>query len=668
MQYWAQAVTLSVFLSLSLCMTKETHAAPNSELELDPVLVQAPTKSAFVHPSLLAGKHTRLNSQDYVASLIDLERILNQQQGIQIRRLGGLGQFSYPSMRGATGKQIQIFWDGLPLTSLNDGSASLPAVGLSSLSHIDIYQSTLPVELGATAIGGALHLISKESPKDSGELSAGLGTYGAKTLGGFISQRYQRWQLLAGLDGLQADNDFTFIQTRNSFSNPNQATQEKRRNNAAQQGLGLLRINYQASQALTLSALWQQLYFLRELSSFNNHPDNQAYLRNHKQHLSLKAHYNQGNKQLNLWLMRGTGKQLYDDSQSKIGLGAQRILYASQGSQAHIDVQHHFAMLSALFSANLQQERIDSHDTRLTQSQSTATCYSTGNCPQQYQRQQATLGTRLQWQLTPAIILSIQGNHIWLKDSNQSSYGFAKTQQTTQHNTGDIGLNLNLTQAHRLSVLYAMQLRPVATYERFGDRGMTVGNPNLQAETAKGITLSLFSEFRAVNTQLSLYQRTRHNAITGEADSRGVIRYNNTALTLHQGLEAGIQLQLSANIKIKANSGYHLQRIKEADLHSIIGNFTPNQRRFDSFYELTYRPNNWQAGLSYLRQTGGFYDAFNLLPIAVKEQINAQLGYRWQHASLMLDLLNLNNNRTSDFAYYPAMGRQAYIKFRYQFY
>lgn len=636
-------------------------------LKLEDVVVNAQPQSQ-VHPNELVGDHERILSEYYANAFIDLERILNQRQGVQIRQIGGLGQFSYPNIRGASGKQIQVFWDGLPLTNLNDGSSSLPSVGLSTLQAIDVYKGTLPVELGASSIGGALHLVSKEELEDSAEISAGLGSHSAKTLGGFISQTYQKWQLIAGLDGLSADNDFEFEQTRNSINSPNQAVIEKRQNNAAEQSMGLLRLNYQASKSWKLSALIQHLYFLRELSSFNNNPKNDAFLSNNQLRTSLKARYLEGKNELNSWVSLYQGKQLYDDEKSNIGLGAQRNQYSTQGKQARVSVKHNFERWLALVSLHYQKESVESQDLRLSKAQVISVCNSTGDCPSEYTREQKTIGTRLQWFPFSFLTLSTQANAIWLDDKTQSSYGYDEDTQNTQHYTYDIGANLAFDNHHTLSILYASQLRPVATYERFGDRGMTVGNAELKSETSKGVSASFVSEYRRIRTSIGIYQRKRYNAISGEADSRGVIRYSNTALTLHRGIELGVKLNLTSSLIFNANSGYHKQTIEKENLHSLIGNLTPNQRRWDHFYQLSYQPQHWRLGLSYLRQAGGFYDAFNLIPMPVKDSVNLQMGYQWNNASVMLDFINLNNNRTSDFTSYPAMGRQAYMKFRYRFY
>lgn len=658
---------LLISLTHSSALLAQGETPANESIALDDVIITASPQS-YIHPSELPGEHERILSEVHANSFIDLERILNQSQGVQIRQIGGLGQFSYPNIRGASGKQIQVFWDGLPLTGLNDGSSSLPSVGLSTLQAIDVYKGTLPVELGASAIGGALHLVSKENLEDSAEISAGIGSYSSKTLGGFISQKYNRWELLAGIDGLQSNNDFEFEQTRNSINSPNKAVIEKRQNNAAQQSIGLLRLNYQASKSWKLAALIQHLYFLRELSSFNNNPDNQAFLNNKHLRSSLKARYLKDKNELNTWVSYYQSKQIYNDEQSNIGLGAQLDQYKTQGKQARISFKHNFEKWLALISLHYQKEAVASEDLRLTKAQAINVCNSTGDCPSEYTREQKNIGSRLQF--FPFSVLSFSGqyNVIWLEDTTESSYGYSTETENERHYTYDLGANLNLGEHHKFSILYAFQLRPVATYERFGDRGMTVGNPNLQSETSKGISASFVSEFRRIRTSIAGYQRKRFNAISGEADSRGILRFSNTALTLHQGIELGLKLNITDSLIFNTTSGYHKQTIEEENLLSLVGNLAPNQRRWDDFYELSYEPKNWRFGLSYLRQAGGFYDAFNLIPMPIKDQLNFKAGYEWKNASVMLDLINLNNNRTSDFASYPAMGRQAYLKFRYAFY
>ena len=200
-----------------------------NEVILPEVEATADVSLADVAPADFPGDHQRIELQDHRYGSLLIENILERQAGIQVRHLGGKGQFVYPSIRGASGQQLQIIWDGIPLTNLNSSEGELPSIGFSVLKSIDIYRGIAPVELAPTAIGGTIHLVSKEhfDQSSSGEASLGTGSFSSHIGGVWQQWQDHSWQVFGALDWLQAENDFTHIQEINSYKNPNEPTKEK---------------------------------------------------------------------------------------------------------------------------------------------------------------------------------------------------------------------------------------------------------------------------------------------------------------------------------------------------------------------------------------------------------------------------------------------------------
>lgn len=97
----------------------------------------------------------------------DMGEVLAREEGIGVRRTGGLGSGTRFSLNGLTDKQIRFFLDGIPLefAGYPGGIASVP---VNLVERIDIYKGVVPVHLGADALGGAVELVTTDTPEDGG--------------------------------------------------------------------------------------------------------------------------------------------------------------------------------------------------------------------------------------------------------------------------------------------------------------------------------------------------------------------------------------------------------------------------------------------------------------------------------------------------------------------
>jgi len=94
----------------------------------------------------------------------DLGSVLARTEGVAVQRGGGLGSPSRLSLHGLTDDQVRVFLDGVPLqfSGFGFGIATVP---LDWIERIDVYRGVVPVALGADALGGAIDLITDQTPR-----------------------------------------------------------------------------------------------------------------------------------------------------------------------------------------------------------------------------------------------------------------------------------------------------------------------------------------------------------------------------------------------------------------------------------------------------------------------------------------------------------------------
>lgn len=162
----------------------------------------------------------------------DLAELLSRTAGLQIRRYGGLGAEAVPSIRGASGAQVAILIDGMPLVDAQEGTVDLASLPLERFERAEVYRGQLPARFGGLGGAGAINLISR-SPGEMGSdlrLFAGShGDAGGRYLGNWHAAGGRRTGLLL-VHGRRIDNRYSFLDHRQTFHNPDDDIRRRRRN------------------------------------------------------------------------------------------------------------------------------------------------------------------------------------------------------------------------------------------------------------------------------------------------------------------------------------------------------------------------------------------------------------------------------------------------------
>jgi iron complex outermembrane receptor protein len=194
------------------------------EVKAPPIEDQAPDASAFADVVPI---------RDQPAEIETLADVLDDAVGVQVRRFGGLGDFTTMSIRGSGAGQVGIFFDGIPLTRARSETVNLADLPLDQLERVEIYRGVSPLALPASALAGAVNLVSRE-PSDTPQASllAGGGSFGTRkvTLAG--SGKRGPWSGLLTATYLGSEGDFAFDDDNGTPLNPFDDERTDRENNA----------------------------------------------------------------------------------------------------------------------------------------------------------------------------------------------------------------------------------------------------------------------------------------------------------------------------------------------------------------------------------------------------------------------------------------------------
>ncbi len=99
-----------------------------------------------------------LEGEELQQRAFDLGDLLRRVPGARIRDYGGLGRYATISLRASTSEQVAVFVDGVPQNRALGGPVDLSSIAPGSVERIAVYRGGGPASLGLGAIGGVVDI------------------------------------------------------------------------------------------------------------------------------------------------------------------------------------------------------------------------------------------------------------------------------------------------------------------------------------------------------------------------------------------------------------------------------------------------------------------------------------------------------------------------------
>jgi outer membrane cobalamin receptor len=632
-----------------------------AEQILAPVQVTATQSNEIVNVPII-GHQQRIEREAFANTYLPLDELLEQQAGIDIQSVGGNGQYASPIIRGSTGKQVLIFWDGLLINDLNGGSADIGALGLSSAGKIDIYRGMSPVELSPSAVGGAINIQSQTPENNSGEASLTLGSF--ETLEWYASHNVtnDNSSFYLNVNHFESANNFEYLEKKPTSSAQKPAF-ESRKNNAANNQSILTKGYHQFNKSIRMDASAQLLKSHREISSKINTSQNNAYLEQDTNRVQTAISYGSIIGDTQLRVSRQYSDELYSDEKSNVGVGSQYNEYTTRKNGIALKHELDLGDTSLVLSSAYELERVETdfpHDEILSDN-----CTTGGQCTTDFTRTSKHLGTRFNTSLSESISFMLQAARFQFKDLNNSNDPDEIVDNENTSTTYDSGLDYRFNNGSVIYLKVGKQVRPASSSELFTDKGTSKGNADLIAEKSKytEIGLSYTQSIMAFDT--SFYHRILDDAITPSVDARGIISYENASQTEHYGFELTSSIDWHREWRSSFNLTLQDNKIIDHVRESFIGNQVGDYSRVHSFFSTSWNWKKLSIMGNHTFQTGGYYNSLNSRPRNTKRNWNLSATWQEQDWLISLEGKNLTSDRSRDYPDIPGPGRQIYFKFIY---
>ena len=210
--------------AISLCLSPAVLASDATTLDTVQVTatrIERPLDEALASVTVI----TRADIEASQAP--DLLDLLGRQVGVDIARTGGPGSGSAVFLRGGNSNHSLVLVDGIRVTSTGQGVFDFAHLPLEQIERIEIVRGPRAAFWGSDAIGGVIHVFTRDPSQASVRVLAGsYGRAGASAGAGFgdddrgfgVTAGFQR------LDGFSATNPgsvFSYDPDRDGYRNRN---------------------------------------------------------------------------------------------------------------------------------------------------------------------------------------------------------------------------------------------------------------------------------------------------------------------------------------------------------------------------------------------------------------------------------------------------------------
>ena len=159
---------------------------------------------------------TVIDTREATSRVDTVADLLTESVGVQVRSFGGLGTFSTVSIRGSTPSQVDVFLNNVQLNQASAGLVNLGDLSVDNIERIEIYRGFAPLQLGAGSIGGAVNLVTRRvTDQPYNRLSVSYGSFDTRKVSLYRSQNFnfpdRQMGYVALFNYTESDGDFKFF-------------------------------------------------------------------------------------------------------------------------------------------------------------------------------------------------------------------------------------------------------------------------------------------------------------------------------------------------------------------------------------------------------------------------------------------------------------------------
>ena len=638
-------VLLFVTYVISLRVSAEDVAV------LETVVVSASRPAAdSVNTQFQTGNVSVIEVDETGKSLATVADLLDRETSVQVRQVAGLGSYSSISVRGSSSDQVNVYLDGILLNDVFGGSVDLSQFLLTNVETIEIYRGSVPAQLGASGIGGAINIKTKDAKgKPGGRFELGYGSFESKKAaltshGKIAGQSYQ-----ASVSYLASDNDFEFLNDGQTPDNPTDDTLQRRQNAQFEQFSGMLSMsgNLDSGDQLKTVLIHERKH--KHVPNVQNDLDNNATFDTEFSSLHFKLDQALNDMLSASYQLHGSYEgSVYRDPKGRIGIANND---DEHSDQLNLGLQADYAISVGQHMVNVHTEIV--HQAYQAEDRSDGT-------EGDVERLRYRLAVQDEW-LSSSGALLLVGRAAFDVSRDEDQLGRSPN-VSREYFDFHLGAKYWLDSRWSLSTNLSRDIRLPKLYELFGDRGNSIGNEDLQEEYAVNFDAGFAYQSDSAYFSAQGFHRDLEDAIVMIYDARGIGQPQNIAQAKVRGIEVELGANHRSGLGVKAN-------LTSQETENVSDSPTSNGKPLPGIYEqsiaatLSYQRRSYFGALEYSHNSGGYFDPDDVKPKPRLTLVNLLNEYTFGAHKVSFRVENLGDEPVQYFSRFAGPGRSYFLSY-----
>jgi iron complex outermembrane receptor protein len=596
--------------------------------------------------------------------------VLRDSVGVQINTLGGLGSFSTASIRGSSASQVQVFLDGVPMNRASTGVTNLADLPLDNIAYIEVFRGITPADFGASGIGGAINLVTRQGAEKARQAGFSYGSYQTWKADHTASGPVGKAQLLVFVSHESSKGDFTYENDNGTPANPHDDFTDTRVNNdfnsydltarvagGGEWDLAAVATGHYKDQGLPGLAAAQAMHtrFLTERATLALSGRNRSLLA--------------GALDLAIGADGLYDDETLDDPEGELGGAKRKTENRMATAGAHGKAIWRFAGDDGILTAFTEYRE-----------ESFIPIQRVPRLKQGEEQTRDSLALVVQveltdptgkWTIQPAVRQEWYFNRITGDPAFSWSQAASDNTDTLELTSPSIGIRCRLSDTIVLKANAGRFYRVPTFYELFGDRGVAVGNTGLQPE--RGVNFDLGFSYRGCGAgavhdpylEYAFFQSRVDDLILFFQNSQRTIRAVNIGAAQIGGHELSFGLGLGDYWRLSGNYTFQAA-VDQGDVAYWRGNALPLRPMHEAYARIEYAPESFRAWAEADYVSGNYWDRANLYLVPDRHVYNVGAAADVYHknkttVTVTLEAKNLADDRIADVAGYPLPGRSYFL-------
>ena len=638
-------------------------------IEIDEGIEPTPFETGDVDQTISSSFVQTIDAADIRQTQLDLSQIIENNSGIKIRRIGGLGSYSQISIRGKSSDQVMVYLDGMLINNASGGSVDLSQVPINQIARIEIYKDVIPVEFSEASNGGVINIITHRTKKQkSSQFLVGLGSFDTYNVGINHFNHYKKWRFVFSGGYLNSKNNFLFNNEMNTPKDPSNDETQQRYNNQLSQYNFVAKANYTIDKYRSIHYQTEFFKKIKNLPSFSNNPETHASVTYNNENINIKYIDNlirSNNIKWNFGIKASQKDTIFDDREKQVASIKQIVDQNTKTFDAKIYAKYQKKKYQIVSNSNIRYEKLSVNDIL--------------NPKTSRSNRRYTLSTALEGHIQSKngkIIVSPAGRFFVSHDKfagnvsneNSENSSLKKNYYTV---SPQIGIRYQLWQQTSVKVNAGRYYRLPSYLELFGARGYIESDDSLVPE--EGINLDAGFEHLAhphseILTKFlwnfSVYHSIIDNEIAYAFDARGIGKPTNNNKSTITGIENNINFEFNYDIELISNTTLQLPLNKSdpEDFKPL-----PGRSEFTQSTRLVFYKNPLELFIEHAWESSYYFDTEQRLPAKKKSIFNTGIKMHNQKTQISLTLNNIFDYEYKDYYSQVAPGFSIFLSTRFTF-